>query len=147
MVARNKAELIILSKAENIGLARLAAAAFAAQLDFTLTEIEEIKMAVSEAVTNSIVHGYGEAEGIIKVIMVKEGDDLTIEVVDEGAGMISAGLADPEKEGGEGLGLIFIENFMDQVQINSIPGEGTTIRMTIQAGKEGFEQEGNDNNG
>ncbi len=138
----NKAELRILSRSENIGLARLTAAGFASQLDFSLTQLEEIKMAISEAVTNSIVHGYGEEEGEIKIVMAIENECLTIDVTDSGSGISTEEGDREEKMGTDGLGLIFIRNFMDRVTIESKAGQGTTIRMVVCVGKEGTSSTG-----
>lgn len=147
MTITNSAELIILSRTENISLARLAVAAFAAQLDFTLTEIEEIKMAISEAVTNAIVHGYKNKEGVIKVTMHREGDKMQIVVADSGAGMPVEKENNVDAENcGEGLGLMFIENFMDEVEIDTKPGLGTSVKMIIQARKEGIQKKGASSN-
>lgn len=147
MEGTNRAELKILSRTENIGLARLAVAAFAAQLDFTLTEIEEIKMAISEAVTNSIIHGYSQKLGIIKINMEQEDDLLILEVIDNGMGMAQGSLNKAAgKSAGEGLGLIFINNFMDSVHIESEANQGTRIRMSIRSGKEDLKNKGASSN-
>ena len=83
----NKAELTILSKSKNIGLARLTVATFASELDFTINELEEIKVAVSEAVTNSIIHGYPAREEKIEIRMKIENGQLILEVEDYGTGI------------------------------------------------------------
>jgi len=132
----NKAELKIWSCSKNIGLARLAAASFASQLEFTLTEIEEIKMAISEAVTNSIVHGYGQEKGWIKLEMGIKDRTLILELTDWGKGLTEEKGEKEQDVGGEGLGLIFIRNFMDQVDIESHPGQGTKVKMSLKAGRE-----------
>ncbi|GAV22335.1 ATP-binding protein [Carboxydothermus pertinax] len=115
---------------ENVGLVRVLVASFAAQKDLTLPELDDIKVAVSEAVTNSIIHGYGNNPGeiIIKGYFADEG--LYIEVIDFGKGIDrekirEKAVLDPEEEH-PGLGFIFMQSLMDRVEI--IPGErGTKV--------------------
>ena len=124
-----------LSRSVNEGFARTAVAAFAAQLDPTLEEIGDIKTAVSEAVTNAIVHAYPDELGKISVrAAVFEGNVLEITVRDWGCG-----IADVEKArqplyttGGEersGMGFTIMESFTDQLTVRSVPGRGTTVTM------------------
>ncbi|EKP93860.1 anti-sigma F factor [Thermaerobacter subterraneus DSM 13965] len=126
-------ELRLSSQAENVGVARVAVAAFAAQLPFTLSELEEIKVAVSEAVTNAVVHGYGHDHGVVTVRAGHDGRRLWVEVADSGRGIADIEQArqpafstDPERMG---MGFAFMEAFMDQVDVESVPGAGTTVRM------------------
>ncbi|HEY8488429.1 MAG TPA: anti-sigma F factor [Thermaerobacter sp.] len=126
-------ELRLPSRAENVGVARVAVAAFAAQLPFTLGELEEIKVAVSEAVTNAVVHGYGHDRGVVTVRAGHDGRRLWVEVTDSGRGIADIDQArqpafstDPERMG---MGFAFMEAFMDQVDVESVPGSGTTVRM------------------
>lgn len=121
------------SQPHNVGLARVIVAAFATQLEFTLAEVEEIRVAVSEAVSNCVIHAYPDIEGIIELELAIEADDLVIRVKDFGIGIDDVEQAkqatfstDPERMG---LGLVFIESFMDCMDIISGPGLGTTIIM------------------
>lgn len=141
----NKMELKFLSKSQNESFARTVIAAFAAQLDPTVEEIADIKTAVSEAVTNSIIHGY---EGKIDYIILKaeiEGNKLTVEVIDNGVG-----IEDIEKameplyttkpdEDRSGMGFTVMQTFMDELVVESEKGKGTKVRMTkyINSGKWG----------
>ena len=129
----NYAKLIIESKTDNLGLARITAASFAAQLDFTVSEIEELKVAISEAVSNAIIHGYQEKNDEIEISMELSHNQLIIIVTDEGKGM-----KDPKQafkasytttDNRMGLGLTFIKSFMDKVEIDSKLDVGTKIKM------------------
>ncbi|MFW6270735.1 MAG: anti-sigma F factor [Bacillota bacterium] len=129
----NRAYLTILSKSKNVGLARLAVATFASELDFSLNEIEEIKVAVSEAVTNCIIHGYPDKEDKIEVKMIIKDNELTIVVTDYGVGIpdIDAVL-EPSfstKDKHMGLGLAFIDSFMDDFELESEVNGGTIVTM------------------
>jgi len=133
MEQRNRVRLEILGIPENVGLARVCMASFAAQLDFTVGELEELKVAVSEAVTNSIIHGYGEERGIVSLVATRDDERVEIVVEDRGRGIEDVEAAmqpsfstDPERMG---LGFVFMESFMDDVEVTSRPGEGTTVRM------------------
>ncbi len=135
MNALNYIKLEFPSKSSNEGFARMAAAAFAAQLDPTLEELGDIKTAVSEAVTNCIVHAYPESVGKIRLRMrILEGDQLEIAVQDWGRGIEDV---DKAREplfttGGEersGMGFTIMESFTDKLRIRSRPGRGTTVVM------------------
>ncbi|AZR74788.1 anti-sigma F factor [Anoxybacter fermentans] len=131
---KNRARIEMSSMSENIGFARIAAATFAAQLNFTLAEIEEIKVAVSEAVSNCIIHGYeNRPDGTIVLNMTIEDGKLKIEVEDFGVGIedIEAAMQPSFTTSEErmGLGLVFINSFMNEMEIISTPGEGTLVRM------------------
>ena len=133
---KNQIKLSMLSVDENVGFARTAAAAFAAQLDLTLTEIYEIKVAVSEAVSNSVIHGYGDCndkQNYIELIMNLFQDKLEFTVIDYGRGIADIKEArqpsfssDPERMG---LGFVFMDSFMDELEVISELGQGTTVRM------------------
>ena len=138
MKATNYITITFPSCSANEGFARMTAAAFAAQLDPTLEELGDIKTAVSEAVTNAIVHAYPDTLG--KIVLkgrILEGDILEFPVRDWGRG-----IDDVEKArqplyttGGEersGMGFTVMESFMDGVQVQSAPGRGTTVRLTKQ---------------
>lgn len=123
------------SRSENEGFARVAVAAFVTPLNPTLEEIEDIKTAVSEAVTNSIIHGYGEKiEKIILTASIKE-NQLFVEVQDFGCGIENIEKAmepmyttRPDLER-SGMGFAFMEAFMDEIHIESEVNKGTTIYM------------------
>lgn len=130
----NSMALEFLSLAENVGLARVAVATFAAQVDITLNEMEEIKVAVSEAVTNAIIHGYGgEPRGTVRVAVERTDSGLVITVKDWGCGIADVALAmqpaystDPERMG---LGFAFMQSFMDELEVTSELNQGTQVRM------------------
>lgn len=130
---KNHAELIISSRSENVGLARIAAATFASELDFTLSELEEIKVAVSEAVSNCIIHGYPDETGQVEIEMIIEGGQLIITVTDYGVGIsdVKAVLqpAYTTKDEHMGLGLAFIDSFMESFELESEIDGGTVVTM------------------
>ena len=131
----NYITLEFLSRSSNEAFARTAVACFAAQMDPTLGELEDIKTAVSEAVTNAIVHGYPNVLGKVLVkAKICEGNVLEVSVKDRGRG-----IPDVEKArqpmfttGGEersGMGFTIMENFMDHIAVKSVPGKGTTVTL------------------
>ncbi len=132
----NQMELTFLSVPENEGFARVAVSAFAVQLDPTLDVLADIKTAVSEAVTNAIVHGYQGTVGLVKVGATLLSDGLLIVTVsDRGRGIPDIAQAmqpffttQPEKER-SGMGFSVMQTFMDRVDVESQPDEGTTVRM------------------
>ena len=132
----NQMELKFLSVPENESFARVAVSAFAVQLDPTLDVLADIKTAVSEAVTNAIVHGYGEERGVVTVSAALTEDGLLrIAVSDAGRGIPDVARAmqpffttQPEKER-SGMGFSVMQTFMDRVDVESLVGEGTTVRM------------------
>ena len=131
----NYVNLEFLSRSSNEGFARVAAAGFAAQLDPTLDELGDIKTAVSEAVTNAIVHGYPDQLGRIVVkLKLLENNTLEITVRDWGAGIenIQQARQPMFTTGGEersGMGFTIMESFMDTLRVKSVPGRGTTVTM------------------
>jgi stage II sporulation protein AB (anti-sigma F factor) len=132
----NKIKLEIEALTENVALARTMAAAFITIYDPTVGELSDIKTAVSEAVTNAIIHGYGENEGIVELILSAEDRIITIVISDKGAGIENIESAreplfttKPEMER-SGLGFTVMEQFMDTVEVESHPGKGTTITLT-----------------
>ncbi len=136
-------ELRIGSSSENESLARICVAAFAARLDPTLEEIADIKTAVSEAVTNCILHGYEEGEGDIYIRCKIEEKRLYVEVEDKGVGIADIRQAmeplfttKPELER-SGMGFSFMEAFMDELSVISSPGAGTKVSMEKEIGKAG----------
>ncbi|MDF2542768.1 MAG: hypothetical protein K0S47_2486 [Herbinix sp.] len=129
------------SRSQNESFARTVVAAFAAQLDPTIEELADIKTAVSEAVTNSIIHGYVDYVGIIRMKCIICENQLTVEISDTGAGIENITKAmeplyttRPELER-SGMGFSFMEAFMDELSVNSQIGEGTTVRMKKRVGK------------
>ena len=123
------------SRSVNEGLARAAVAAFAAQLDPTLDELGDIKTAVSEAVTNAIVHAYPQEIGKIALrACIFDGNLLEITVRDWGCGIVDVEKAREPlyTTGGEersGMGFTIMESFMDRLTVKSAPGKGTTVSM------------------
>ena len=124
------------ARSENESFARVTVAAFIAQLDPTMDELSDLKTVISEAVTNSIIHGYdNNPEGLVKVTAEIDGDTVTITVEDRGQGIDDLELAKqplytskPELER-SGMGFTIMENFMDEFEVSSEPGSGTSIRM------------------
>ncbi len=133
---QNQMALEILNLPANVGGARLAVGTFASALDFSLAELDEIKVAVSEAVTNAVVHAYPDRPGVVRVEAKIDGDRLIVTVTDHGAGIPDVSLArrasystDPERMG---LGFVFMESFMDHLNVESSPG-GTKVTMVKTA--------------
>ena len=131
----NKVKLEFLSKSVNESFARIAVAAFVSQLDPTIEELADIKTAVSEAVTNCIIHAYEEKEGIIYITCIISNNDVIIEIKDNGIGIENIEMAKeplytskPELER-SGMGFTIMESFMDEMKIESIVGMGTKITM------------------
>lgn len=132
----NECRLSFPSLSVNEGYARAAAAAFASQVDPSVREVSEIKTAVSEAVTNAIVHGYRGCVGTVELIMRQfPGGVFSICVKDKGTGIQDVEQAmtplfttAPEEER-SGLGFSVMESFMDSVSVKSAPGKGTTVTM------------------
>lgn len=123
------------SSSENESLARTVVAAFLARLDPTMEELADVKTAVSEAVTNAIIHGYDGAPGKVKIHSWIEDTTIWIEVSDQGVGIPDVSRAmeplyttRPEMER-SGMGFAFMEAFMDELNVETKVGEGTTIRM------------------
>lgn len=131
----NRMQMRFLSVADNVGLARVAVAAMASQINFSLSDLDEIKVAVSEAVTNAIIHGYeGRGDGWVEVRAEVDGTQISVTVEDWGVGIADIERArepsysrDPERMG---LGFVFMESFMHGLHVVSHPGQGTRIEMT-----------------
>jgi stage II sporulation protein AB (anti-sigma F factor) len=132
----NKISIELMSKSQNEGFARVAVAAFVSQLDPTLEELTDVKTAVSEAVTNCIIHGYeSKKEGTIKIEASISGDEITISVEDFGRGIKDVERAmeplytsKPELER-SGMGFTVMETFMDSLEVKSEEGKGTKVVM------------------
>lgn len=133
----NEMKLVLPSHSMNEGIARAAAAVFLAQMNPTVTELSDIKCAVSEAVTNCIVHGYCNTIGEIFITMrMMENREFRIEIKDRGRGITDVKQAmeplyttDAENER-SGMGFTIMENFMDKLKVVSTPGTGTRVVMS-----------------
>lgn len=133
---KNEMHIQFSALSQNESFARVTVAAFIAQLDPTLDELTEIKTVVSEAVTNAIIHGYENIpDGLVYISVTIEDGTCEITIRDEGVGISDIDEArqplyttKPELER-SGMGFTIMENFMDEVGVESGPGEGTTIRM------------------
>ena len=135
MTLQNSFKMELLSKSNNESFVRVAVAAFAAQLDPTIEEINDIKTAVSEAVTNCILHGYKNTLGKIYIkIELLEQRMLRIKIRDRGCGIanVQQAMEPLFTTGGEersGLGFSFMHSFIDKVSVRSVPGRGTTVTL------------------
>lgn len=134
-VYENKMKLEFLSKSSNEAFARITVASFASQLDPSIEEISDIKTAVSEAVTNCIIHGYEDKIGIIKIECTLFSNSIEIQIADNGKGIENIEQAKeplyttkPELER-SGMGFTIMENFMDELKIESVVGVGTKVTM------------------
>lgn len=131
----NEMQTVIDSKSINEGFSRVAVSAFVSCLDPNVEELTDIKTAVSEAVTNAIVHGYKEKQGKIYItVSLFENNNIRIKIRDKGVGIEDVPKAmEPlyTTAGSEraGLGFAVMESFMDKVRVNSKPGKGTTVTM------------------
>ena len=142
MTVNNKFMMNVSAKSANESFARACISAFAAQLDPTLEEVNDIKTAVSEAVTNCIVHAYREKIGKIYITgELLEGNIIRIKIRDTGCGIENVEKAmepmfttKPEDDR-SGMGFSFMEAFMDTVEVESKVGEGTSVKMTKTIGK------------
>ncbi len=132
----NEMRLMFLSKSENEGFSRVTAAAFVSSLDPTVSELVEVKTAVSEAVSNAVIHGYDKTVGIITLEM-RLFSDYSVEITVTDCGK---GIADIEKareplfttkseEERSGMGFTVMESFMDTLEVESEPGKGTRVFM------------------
>lgn len=134
---KNHLGLSFSSLAENVGIARMLIASIGAQLDLSLNDIEELKVAVSEAVSNAIIHGYRKnSEELVYLDIDLDSEALRIVVRDEGCGILDVEQAmqpaystDPERMG---LGFVFMQSFMDDLQVESTVDKGTTVTMIKQ---------------
>jgi stage II sporulation protein AB (anti-sigma F factor) len=139
---KNKMNLQFSALSQNESFARVAVAAFIAQLDPTMDELTEIKTVVSEAVTNAIIHGYeSDSNGIIYIAVTIEDNVIDLSIKDIGIGIKNVEEArqplfttKPDLER-SGMGFTIMENFMDEVEVLSQPGKGTEIRLKKQLSK------------
>lgn len=141
--AMKKRETMVLkmdSLSENEEFARVVVAVFASRLNPTVEEIDDIKTAVSEAVTNAIIHGYQGGDGIVSLEAAVEENVLSVTVSDDGVGIPDIGKAmEPmfTTVPGErsGMGFSFMEAFMDRMEVISAPGKGTSVTMRKKIGR------------
>ena len=132
----NEMKLEFISKSSNEAFARITIAAFASQLDPTIEELADIKTAVSEAVTNSIIHGYDKKQGVVKILAWLTEDEIIIEISDKGKGIENVEAAKeplyttkPNLER-SGMGFTIMESFMDKMEVESVVGLGTKVTMS-----------------
>ena len=132
----NEMKLEFLNKGANEAFARITVAAFASQLDPTIEELADIKTAVSEAVSNCILHAYDNSQGIIKINAHLKGDEIIIQISDNGKGIENVDVAKeplyttkPNLER-SGMGFTIMESFMDTMKVESIVGLGTKVTLT-----------------
>lgn len=135
MINENEMKLEFISKSNNEAFARITVAAFVSQLDPTIEELSDIKTAVSEAVTNSIVHGYEDKRGLINLKCKIHENEVFIEVSDNGKGIENIEMAKqplyttkPNLER-SGMGFTIMESFMDELNVESVLGVGTKVTM------------------
>lgn len=133
-------QLSFQSKSQNERFSRTVVAAFVARLDPTLEELSDLKTAVSEAVTNAIIHAYSDEHGKVELRAEIRGNDVIVEIRDFGVGIPDIRQAmeptyttRPEWER-SGMGFAFMEAFTDELRVDSAPGEGTRIRMKKRIG-------------
>jgi len=137
----NEMQLIFDSRSSNESFARVTVAAFMTSLNPTVEEVSDVKTAVSEAVTNAIIHGYESEVHNIYIRCRTEDKTLYLEIEDEGKGIEDVKQAmeplfttKPELER-SGMGFSFMEAFMDKLEVESVPGKGTTVKMEKTIGK------------
>lgn len=135
MTTYNEMKLEFSSISENESFARAAVSAFIVKLNPTLEELSDIKTAVSEAVTNAIIHGYEKQQGMVTIVGKLEDNTIFLEISDEGEGIPDIQKAmeplytsKPELDR-SGMGFAFMEAFMDDLQVESEPGKGTKVKM------------------
>lgn len=135
MEQHNHMQVLFDAKSENEGLARMVVTAFMAEMNPTLEQIADVKTAVSEAVTNAIIHGYNNEEESVSLCCDRDGQQLVITVEDHGAGIENIDQAmqpfyttKPQLER-SGMGFAFMEAFMDKLEVRSKVGEGTKVVM------------------
>lgn len=132
---KDEIKLVMPSRSANESFARVAVAAFVARLDPTIEELNDIKTAVSEAVTNCIVHAYKEKIGNIYITAIIDGDNVKIRIRDRGCGIpdVEQAMEPLFTTGGEeraGLGFAVMESFTDKLKVRSSVGKGTTVTMS-----------------
>ncbi len=143
----NEMSVSFTSNAQNEGFARMVVAAFITGTNPTLEEVSDVKTAVSEAVTNSIIHGYGDDDGKVIINASVTGRKIYLEIIDYGKGIEDIKKAmepmyttRPDEER-SGMGFSFMEAFMDKIEVASKPGAGTTVKMWKEIGTAGRQYE------
>jgi len=143
MTYDNEVTISMSAHSQNEAFARVAAAAFVAPLDPLLCDLTDIKTAVSEAVTNAIIHGYENKEGTVFITFRSFGNEIIITVTDEGVGIVDLEQAmtplytsKPELER-SGMGFTVMQTFMDHVEVTSVTGRGTTVEMRKTIARQG----------
>ena len=139
----NQMKIEFSSKSANEGFARIVVAAFMAGMNPTMEELSDVKTAVSEAVTNAIIHGYSKNEGMVRIHVKIIEDEIEIQIEDDGIGIEDLNKAmtplytsRPDLER-SGMGFAFMQAFMDDLEVTSTPGKGTCIFMKKRIGFEG----------
>ena len=140
----NSIKIVFRNHPENEKIVRTTAAVFASVLDPTLEEISDFKTAVSEAVTNAIIHAYPKSGGDIEAYFKRENEKITVMITDYGVGIRNVEKAmQPlyttlHTEERSGMGFTFMEAFADEVKVKSVPGKGTTVKLIkiIRKGEE-----------
>jgi len=147
MTYDNEVSISMIARSQNEAFARIAAAAFTAPLDPLLSDLTDIKTAVSEAVTNAIIHGYENREGYVFITFRSSGNDIYITVTDEGVGIEDLEQAmrplytsKPELER-SGMGFTVMQTFMDHVDVTTAPGRGTTVEMRKTILRQGYKSD------
>ena len=145
----NSLKMVFRNRPENEKIVRTTAAVFASVLDPTLEEISDFKTAVSEAVTNSIIHGYENKLGIVKIVGKLQANKIILEISDSGKGIENIDIAKeplyttkPNLER-SGMGFTIMESFMDSIEVESIVGLGTKVTMKKKIKKHEEEKEVN----
>lgn len=138
----NRLEAVFASSPENERISRVTAAAFAAVLNPTVEELSDFKTAVSEAVTNAIIHAYPEGRGEIRLTLERKKNEVTVHIRDFGVGIADIKKSmEPlyttrEDQERSGMGFTFMEAFTDHVEVESEPGRGTCVSLTKKMGGE-----------
>lgn len=148
----NEMKLEFISKPSNEAFARITVAAFASQLDPTIDELADIKTAVSEAVTNCIIHAYENRQGLIRINAHLSENKIMIQICDNGKGIVNVDAAKeplyttkPNLER-SGMGFTIMESFMDDMKVESIVGLGTKVTLTKTIKNQNEEESTEDEN-
>ncbi|MFA9378491.1 MAG: anti-sigma F factor [Lachnotalea sp.] len=142
MKSTNKMRIEFDSNTNNISFARVAVSAFLTQINPTLEEVADVKTAVSEAVTNAVIHGYDSIDGVVELTSILDKDTITIIIVDKGNGIEDVSKAmEPlfttkSENEHSGMGFMFMQAFMDEVKVESLIGAGTSVTMKKRIGCE-----------
>ena len=140
MVEKNRAKVIFDAISVNEGFARMVVMGFMMDMNPTMDELQDVKTAVSEAVTNAIVHGYAGTKGIVEMKCRIKDNDIEIDIIDKGCGIKDVPLAmqplysSSEDDERSGMGFTVMQSFMDTVKVVSELGVGTTVSMTKKVG-------------